>query len=160
MMLPPCSSPLLKAERLTQAHCDELAPNLRPMDRAEVEAHGYTARDALWYAQMDNHSHALMAARGCVGAFGFTDMGTIWSLFAPLNNAEAFTLTKNTPAWVKWMLGQSGKMTLLNSVAVANVQAIKWLKASRCFDIDEAYEFHHGGLTWHPFQTKPLSELP
>lgn len=160
-MSPPCKSPLLQAVPLKRTHCEQLIPHLRPMDRLEVEAHGYTPRDALWWAMMEEkRSHAIVAQRGCIGAFGYTQPGVIWSLFAGLSNAEAFTITKNTVHWVRHMVQASGRPFLHNSVAVANIQAVKWLKASKAFFLDEREEYHFNGLSWHPFMTKPLADFP
>lgn len=160
MILPATYRSGLHVEPLTIKAGEELAPTLRHMDRLEVTAHGFTPKDALWFAAMNpSRSWALYGPDGIIGAFGYSTLGTIWSLFTLLTPKECVVITKETPRWVKAMVEDSGLPTLANAVATANLQAVRWLKSSGAFTLNEARGYSFGGLNWLPFQTKPLSEL-
>ena len=93
-----------------------------------------------------------------LGAYGYTDEGTIWSLWSELSREESMAVLLHTPLWVRTMLHESGREWLYNFVSVGNEQAIAWLKLSGCFDVsDRVVTF--SGMSARYFRTKPKKAL-
>lgn len=109
-------------------------------------------------AQPDDH----VAYPRLLGAFGYTDHGTIWSLWRDLSTRESLAILRHTPLWVRTMLEASGREFLFNFVHVDNHPAVGWLHKSNCFLIDYAHPVQLNGALKlaYAFQTKPLEDLP
>lgn len=145
--------------RLNWDHATKLAPTLSPIDETEVVTMGRSPLDALAYAAMLPQSQAVFNLEGDIkGAYGWTNQGTIWSLFGGLTKGESLQVLKHTKARVIACLEDSKQPFLCNIIWEQNRRGIRWLKASQCFSIDP-YLKAVGGLGFHYFQTKPIEEI-
>jgi hypothetical protein len=95
-----------------------------------------------------------------LGAYGWTDLGTIWSLWRKLTRAESLSVLTHTPLWVREMLRASGRAYLYNRVYAHNKSALAWLTLSKCFTISTDKELTEAGQVIHYFETRPLEHLP
>jgi hypothetical protein len=109
---------------LTWPAIQELSAALHESDALEVSIGGEPARFALAYGLMFGFSRAAYRDDRCIGAWGYTPAGVIWSLWAPLSRKESA------------MVKHSTLPRLHNYVHAKNSRALKWLERSGCFSID------------------------
>lgn len=97
----------------------------------------------------------------CVGAFGYHISGCqIYSLWAPLNRGQARQILKEMPKWVKLLVNRSRCTVLSNLIHAGNRSAVKWLVASKCFEVDFKHPITISGRKMFYFQTRRLEEMP
>lgn len=150
---------ILEPGRLTMDRAFQLAPLIRHQDRLECGISkdplaamlvGLATGDA-WVALHEGIP---------LGVYGYTEHAIIWSLWKDLSRSESLAVLKHTPLWVAMMVRFSGQPYLYNFVAEENKEAIGWLEASRCFDIDYRAVPMHEGTAWSysafGFKTKAL----
>lgn len=112
-----------------------LAPKVRHSDR--LECLNENVYDALLYGtRSGGDAWSVREAETVIGAFGFTDHGTIWALFQDLSLRQSVQVLRHTPLWVAQMVRQSGRPFLFNFVHEDNKPALGWIEASRCFQVD------------------------
>lgn len=145
---------LLTPRALTWGLCRQLGKRIRPEDARECELKGYTPEMAM-FAGCGTTGEAFAAMHGetPIGAFGWTEAGRIWSLWANLTLAEAKCVLGQTPKWVSRMVAVSGRTYLDNWVHADNRKALAWLRASRCFGIDSCVQ-DIGGAAYHHIATR------
>ena len=146
----------LHTERLNWQHIASLRDTLCSADITECTLMGLTPEQALATALVTTNDQAFAACLedgAPVGAFGWTPQGAIWSLWVPLSPGIAREVLLRTPWWVAFMVASSGLKHLCNFVHTKNTRTIKWLKASRCFDLDSYISKTASGDYFY-FQTK------
>lgn len=94
-----------------------------------------------------------------VGAWGWTHEGAVWSMWRDLTSNESRELLRHTPEMVAEMVSARDGV-LENYVWENNTQALAWLRASKCFNIDLDRVIILGNHRFIHFATKPLEELP
>ena len=142
-----------------------LGANLTESDRLECLSGdpmsvlaGATTTGQAWTALRSRDGEDSPHEGRILGAYGYTDEGTIWSLWSELSREESMAVLTHTPLWVRTMLHESGREWLYNWVSLANQKAIAWLKLSGCFDVsDRVVTF--SGMSAHYFRTKPKEVL-
>lgn len=150
---------MLEPSRLTMERAFKLAPLIRNADRLECGPSkdplaamlvGISPGNDAWVAT-DPHGNSL-------GVYGYTEWGVIWSLWRDMTRAESVAVLRHTPMWVAMMVHASEHPYLFNFVSVENKEAIGWLEASKCFDIDYRAVPMHEGTAWsypaYGFKTK------
>lgn len=146
----------LTAIPLTWEHCVALAPRISHEDTLECLAMGHTPIQALAGGCMLGEGFAVIRSDSYtpVGAFGWTTEGTIWSLWSELSPKESAQVLRDTGQWVRTLVMRSPFEELHNHVATANGRALKWLRRSGAFWVqDEDAEDDRGFLY---FETRPL----
>jgi hypothetical protein len=145
-------------EPLAWDHCVDLSERIRPGDRMECLSMGNSPLQALSTGIMTGKASAALRRSGaCMGAFGWSFQGTIWSLWASdLTTKEKLQILRQTPEWVSSFVQTSGRDYLWNYVAANNIMGIAWLRASRCFWIeDDEPRLIVSGEPFYYFQTLP-----
>jgi len=133
-----------------------LGANLSDSDR--LECLSGDPMSVLAGATTTGQAWTALSPERILGAYGYTDEGTIWSLWAELSREESMAVLAHTPLWVRTLLHESGREWLYNWVSLANRPAIAWLKMSGCFDVsDRIVTF--SGISAHYFRTKPKEVL-
>ncbi|WP_420381678.1 hypothetical protein [Novosphingobium sp.] len=144
---------------LAKHHCQLLAPLVCEADRLDLIAHGSDAGAALATAlQVPGGAWAAGYHDGPLwGAFGWTEEGSIWSMWRELTRGEQKRLLKLTPEVVRALAEDAGR-PLGNVVWEGNSRVISWLKASKCFTfLDNPFMFED--RPYMPFFVKPLGDL-
>lgn len=145
-------------ERLTPEHCEALAPHVCEEDRRDLVAHDSDPHAALQSAlRVPGEAWAAGLAEGgeVLGAFGWTSLGTIWSMWRPLTRCEARDALTWAPHFIQAMVEDAG-MRLGNIVWEGNSQTIRWLEATNCFTFLDKH-LTLGNRSYVPFLTKPLT---
>lgn len=141
-------------EDATEAHVDELAPNLRNMDAAEVAAHGLSPRDALLNSMKHSDAPKAVIVDGKVIAiFGIAKMTLLSDEAVPWmlgsheipNHAKAFL--RFGRAWIAEVRKQHP--VLIGHVDVRYTQAIRWLEWLG-FTIEPAIPVGPKKMLFHP----------
>lgn len=166
---PPTSAKLLKAVPLTWDHCTELAQRLPKAEKMECTANGYTAQQALAAGLLFGLSWAVLREDPlappwgkpltCIGAFGYTSEGAIWSLWGKLTPRESLAVLRFSRQWIPHLVELSGRPTLCNVVHSENEKAIDWLEATGCVNFDYANPraMADGSPGW-AFETYPAAK--
>jgi hypothetical protein len=130
---------------LTWPHCEALAPKVTPADAKECTRSGQTVLQALAAGLFLGGKAFAVVPEGHedapVGAFGFTCWHTVWSLWSKLTPRQSAQVLRETPYWVKGMAVRAKPHTLWNYADPDNTTAIKWLKASGAFHVDDHETF-------------------
>lgn len=149
----------LEPKALTWAYACELAPVIRKADLLECRndplgmfVYGMHSGDAwtCWHVNEDWRP----PVEKLMGAYGYTDEGTIWALFRDLSLIESMAVLRHTRLWVRSLLAQSRQPWLYNFVHVDNEAAVGWLVATGCFDIQWRVERLEGTPAYY-FRTRP-----
>lgn len=88
-----------------------------------------------------------------VGAWGYTSLGTIWSLWTKLSPRERLQVVQETPTWVSRLVRESGRPVLYNYVMATNAPALRWLRRSGAFAISPEVTTVRAA-DYHYFETK------
>lgn len=129
----------MSAYDLSWASLVTLAPHIREADRLEC---GGDPVAALSFALTKGGGQswefrAKPQGGDIIGAFGWTKMGTVWFLSRELTFPQSKEILSATPQWVSMMIDHSGREFLENHVDCENRSAIKWIKRSNCFHLQE-----------------------
>ena len=145
---------------LAPGHCADLAPTVCEADRLDLISHGFNPEAALETALGEpGEAWAVGYADGTVlGAFGWTEEGSIWSMWKNLTRGEQKRLLKLTPQVVRAMV-EDAKRPLGNVVWEGNKRVISWLRASKCFTFLDTDPYVWEGRPYLPFFVKPLGDL-
>lgn len=146
--------PRLTAVPLTWEHCEALAGRIADEDTSECLAMGHTPLQALAGGCMLGEGFAVIRADSFtpVGAFGWTTEGTIWSLWAELSPKESVQVLRESGVWVRTLVLRSPFDALHNHVATANRRALKWIRTTGAFWIDDP----EPTADFLYFETRPL----
>jgi hypothetical protein len=164
----------ISLRRLTTADVEDLYPRLRVEDKEECIVLGSTPKEALLMGAFDNlfsgiskgRAYAITDETGIIGAIGFTSSGYLWALSSKFSPSQARSLFKATPditfrlvfeAIDKGAIQSDG--ILHNILHAKNTPALKWLRASKCFDVDLEDELAVGAEVFYNFKTKPIEEV-
>lgn len=146
--------------RLAAHHCRRLAPEVCEPDRLDLIAHGADPASALESAlSCPGEAWAVGYHDGPVlGAFGWTEEGSIWSMWRDLSRGEQKRLLKMTPQVIR-AIAEDAQRPLSNVVWEGNRRVIAWLRASKCFTFLDS-RFIWEDRPYIPFFVKPLGDLP
>jgi hypothetical protein len=157
---------------LTTSDVDDLWPRLRLEDKEECICLGNTPREALLMGALDNvfsfsqgRAYALVEDDIIIGALGFSCAGCLWALSTKFNTRQLRELFKRTPEFVLRLLKEAETTGALmhpflsNIIHARNKVAMRWMKASKCFNIGTDYEVASNDEIFYPFATKPISEI-
>lgn len=166
---------MLTLRLLTTSDVEDLWPRLRLEDQEETIVLGSNPREALLMGAFDNmfvgiskgRAYAIETPGGdVIGAIGFTSTGYLWALSTRFNPAESRELFRRTPEIAFKLLYEAvdrgaipSDGTLGNYIHAKNKPALRWLKASKCFDIDEEKEVDAKGETFYTFHSKPMDDV-
>lgn len=141
--------------------CDALAPHVSEEDRLDLIASGYSPQIALYSALLEPGEPWAVLGDGdhVLGAFGWTEAGTIWSMWRPLTIREKATLLKHAPQFIRAMVTDSGDLRLGNVVYEGNEGTIAWLRATKCFTFLDS-PLTYGNRTYVPFIVTPQNGDP
>lgn len=164
------SFPLYHDVPLAWDHCVDLAERVREGDGLECRAMGNTPLQALSAGIMTGKARAALRpsssrssaspAGACIGAWGWTFHGTIWSLWAAdMSPKEKLHLLRETPERVSAILKESSRDYLWNYIAANNPVGLAWLRASKSFWIEEEPRLIVSGEPFYYFQTRGLAAL-
>lgn len=136
----------------------DLATAMGAADINECLAFGVTPLQALAFATVSDPqtSFAACLANGEVmGALGWTKDGSIWSLWRPLSRRLAKEVIERTDEVVHMMVTRSDRDYLSNFVHSEHTVAIRWIRHSGVFKIDDyAHPLpHKRGHLFHYFRT-------
>lgn len=148
-------------QRLTWDAINRFYKHISSADKVECFANGMSPyRSLAWalehgpcWAAYEGHSQVP------VGCWGWTQRGAVWSYWTELDRVQSRELLRHTPQMVSEMLMDStavGFPCLENYVWEDNTAAIKWLRASKCFDISLDRDIILSNKRFHHFRTKPL----
>lgn len=96
----------------------------------ECAAGGHAPFDALASGGMYGKGYmALKPSEGiALGAWGWTRLGTIWSLWADLSPEEALQIYRLAPGEAQRMLAESGQPRLYNAVPSHHKETLRWVE--------------------------------
>lgn len=153
------SAKLLWMKPLAKHHCTRLAPLVCEADRLDLIAHNSDPEAALETALKEpGEAWAVGYHDGPIlGAFGWTEAGAVWSVWADLTRGEQRRLLRLTPE-VVLAVAQDAKRPLGNVVWEGNTRVLSWLKASKCFTFLDNHLLWEG-RRYIPFFVKPLGDL-
>lgn len=159
----------LSTEALRWDYVKRLAPFIRRSDVVECAVNGNTPEESmLWALEAGRGRSWVVLDEGCpIGAYGWTQHGAIWSLWADLLPDQAKDVARNTAGYIRAVVAnweRSGQMPqfnvpLRNAVWEDNRHALAWLRASHCFNIKVDEPILIGHRRFIPFETKTLGEL-
>lgn len=124
------------------------------------------AFDNLFSGISKGRAYAITDATGVIGAIGFTSSGYLWALSSKFSPSQARALFKQTPeitfklifeAIDRGAIHKDGD--LHNLLHARNTPALKWLRASKCFELNLEDELAVGNETFYTFKTKPIEEV-
>lgn len=161
---------------LTMADVEDLHPRLRVEDKEETVCLGSNPRQALLMGAFDNvflssrgRAYALVNPEGTViGAIGFTSSGALWALSAKFTPSERRELFSRTDEIVERLLKEASEKRaffspdapfLHNLIHARNKPAIKWLKWSELFRVEDGTPLEINGETFYYFRTLQPWEL-
>lgn len=120
----------------TAAHARQLAPKIGEVDLKEIRLAGYPdAESALLSGLKVGPCWGVLDEGEVLGVFGYSAQGIIWSFWSTLTKRQALTVLRHTRDYVSRMVKRSGKPILVNAVLRENTPVLRWLEASKCFDL-------------------------
>lgn len=124
-------------ERPLELHdIPDIASRLRQADLDEIYAAGFPNAEICLTVGLTLGPVALVLEGDVpVGVFGFTHFGIVWSFWSNLTRAQSREILARTPEYVAAMVQRSGNDRLYNVVMTSNRHAVRWLRASGCFDM-------------------------
>lgn len=143
---------------LTEEDGNNLAPHVSEAYRLDLAASGNNPVVALEHAleepgqawavlDVEDASHVL-------GAFGWTEAGSIWSMWRLLTRTESKELLKLAPRFIAALVQDAGRQ-LGNIVWEGNGEVIRWLEATECFTLLVDRGLTYEDRRFIPFVTKP-----
>lgn len=152
---------MIRPVKLTLPMALELAPLIREEDRLDLKTHGSDPYEAFDLAdKMPGESWAVIDddRQRCLGAGGWTEAGSVWTLWTPLSVGEVADILHMAAPWCRIMAIRS-RRPLGNIFLKGNRATERFLRATKCVDILEE-TIHHDGREWTPFFLKPLERMP
>ena len=144
---------------LNYGHILSLAPRMRQADLLDLTVHGGDPEGALVSGLASGEAYAVLSDGVVIGAGGWTVEGSIWTLWADLTTPQARELLRWAGRWAR-VLAIRSKRPLSNVFLRGNTLTERWLRLTRCVDIDYANPIHWQGRDYLAFRLKPLEELP
>lgn len=150
---------MIRPEPLEESHVVYLAGRVREADILDLKTHESTALEALtWALKLPGKAWAVMDGDTPIGAGGFTEAGSIWTLWRDLTLGQYREVLRMAAPWCR-IMAILAKRPLSNVYLKGNRTTERFLKATGCIDILEQ-EVYHDGRTWIPFFLKPLERMP
>ncbi len=150
---------MIRPVKLTHDHVLRLAPSIREEDLLDLKVHGSNPYQALEMAEiMPGEAWAVVEDELLIGAGGWTEVGSVWTLWANLSLGQAKEVLHMAAPWCRIMAIRA-KRPLGNIFLKGNRATERFLRATKCVDILEE-TIHHDGREWTPFFLKPLEAMP
>lgn len=158
------TTPDFEVRRLTHLEMIELGVHLRETDREEVRIMGHEPATAIVRGFQSGYAFGVVRHEDQrpVAAFGVTDKNAIWMLCREgLTSLESLAILRHTPLWVGHLKGLAEAPTLYNFVPVDHEATIRWLEATKCFEVRKEVCFPMGvtGTLHYLFYTKEAADV-
>lgn len=155
---------MIYPERLTLAHAAALAPRVRRADLDDLKNHEAGAEYALALALVEpGEAWAVMypsenATPQVIGAGGWTESGSVWTLWADLTRGQARDVMRMVVPYAR-ILAIRSRRPLSNWYNTENAATEHFLRATHCVDFMDV-QATIGGRPFRRFTLKPLEDLP